>query len=201
MLDPAHQPAHLHQLLARARDGDPRAREELFASVCGRLEHLAHKMLKGFPTVRRWAQAEDVVQNAFLRLLQALEQVQPTTVQDFFNLAAVHLRRALLDLARSFRGPKGQQARSACGFDEDSSDANCRHPCDRTEDPGEVERWYAFHRAVERLPVAEREVIGLVYYHGWTQAQVAELFCVSERTIRRRWETTLAKLQETLKEP
>jgi DNA-directed RNA polymerase specialized sigma24 family protein len=32
-------------------------------------------------------------------------------------------------------------------------------------------------------------VIGLAFYHGWTQAQMAELFGVDERTIRRRWQS------------
>ena len=28
----------------------------------------------------------------------------------------------------------------------------------------------------------------LTFYHGWTQAEIAELFQVDERTIRRRWQ-------------
>jgi RNA polymerase sigma factor (sigma-70 family) len=50
----------------------------------------------------------------------------------------------------------------------------------------EPERWSAFHKQVEQLPVEEREVVGLIFYHGWTQAPIAELFDVSERTVRRR---------------
>jgi DNA-directed RNA polymerase specialized sigma24 family protein len=48
--------------------------------------------------------------------------------------------------------------------------------------------------------VEEREVVGLIYYHGWTQAEVAHLFEVSERTIRRRWEAALTRLHRTLKD-
>jgi RNA polymerase sigma-70 factor (ECF subfamily) len=191
----------LHQLLLRARAGDRAARDQLFAGVCARLEHLAAKMIKGYPTVRRWAQAEDVVQNALVRLLRALDHVKPKTVPDFYNLAAVHLRRELLDLARRFRSPKGQPHQRACDLAQgDSSDPGGFQPCCPAEDPGEIDRWCSFHQTVERLPLEEREVVGLIYYHGWTQQQVAELLQVNQRTIRRRWETALAKLRKILKE-
>ena len=33
----------------------------------------------------------------------------------------------------------------------------------------------------------DREVVGLLYYQGWTQAEVAELLQIDERTVRRKW--------------
>ena len=56
----------------------------------------------------------------------------------------------------------------------------------------------AFHEAVEKLPTKEREVIGLTYYNGWTQAQIAELFQVDERTIRRYYQYACDELREQL---
>ncbi len=49
---------------------------------------------------------------------------------------------------------------------------------------------------MDQLPVEEREVVGLVFYHGWTQAKIAELFDVDERTIRRRWSSACERLRE-----
>jgi RNA polymerase sigma factor (sigma-70 family) len=49
---------------------------------------------------------------------------------------------------------------------------------------------------MEQLPAEEREVVGLTFYHGWTQAQIAELFGVDERTIRRRWRAACLRLQD-----
>jgi DNA-directed RNA polymerase specialized sigma24 family protein len=46
--------------------------------------------------------------------------------------------------------------------------------------------------------VEEREVVCLTFYHGWTQMQIAELFQVDERTIRRRWRAAVLKLTEAL---
>ena len=37
-----------------------------------------------------------------------------------------------------------------------------------------MERWSAFHDAVARLAPEEREVFGLTFYHGWSQAQIAD---------------------------
>lgn len=183
----------LHEWVQRMRQGDRAARDELLRGVCGRLERLARKMLRKFPNVRRWADTDDVLQNATLRLLRTLEQVQPASVRDFFGLAAVHLRRELLDLARHFFGPYGIAANQA------------DHPPradtpDRADDPRDMEQWYAFHEEVERLPEEEREVVSLIFYHGWTRAEVAEVLGVNEKTVRRRWKSALARLHEALRE-
>jgi RNA polymerase sigma factor (sigma-70 family) len=63
----------------------------------------------------------------------------------------------------------------------------------------ELERWRCFHEEVEKLPVEEREVVGLRFYHGWTDAEIAELFGVAERTVRRRWASGCSRLSEALK--
>jgi DNA-directed RNA polymerase specialized sigma24 family protein len=41
-------------------------------------------------------------------------------------------------------------------------------------------------------------VVGLVYYHGWTKAEVGELFDVSAKTVRRRWRKALLKLLQDM---
>jgi RNA polymerase sigma-70 factor (ECF subfamily) len=190
--------AQLHGWLERMRAGDLAARDELLRNVCGRLERLAHKMLRGFPRVRRWAETDDVLQNSLLRLLRSLEEVHPASTRDFFSLAAEHIRRELLDLARHYYGPAGSGAHHAS--DVLPGDGAAGEPVDPAETPEDLERWCAFHEAVEQLPPVERETVGLVYYHGWKQIQVAELFQVSARTVRRRWEAALVRLHRALNE-
>src|SRR5262245_35464825 len=65
-------------------------------------------MLKGYPNVRRWEQTDDVLQNAVIRLHRALQQLTVQTPLDFFRLAALNIRRELLDLARHYYGPQGR---------------------------------------------------------------------------------------------
>src|SRR3954469_15290100 len=103
-------PTLIHSKLDRMRAGDREAREELLRALGHWLENLARRMLRGYPQVRRWAETGDVLQNALLRLLRALEVVRPESTRDFFNLAAVQIRRELIDLARHFQGPQGEAA-------------------------------------------------------------------------------------------
>jgi RNA polymerase sigma-70 factor (ECF subfamily) len=73
-------------------------------------------------------------------------------------------------------------------------------PAAPADEPEELERWRAFHEAVERLPTEEREVVSLIFYHGCTRVQVAELLQVDERTVRRRWRAAMLTLHDLLAE-
>jgi RNA polymerase sigma-70 factor (ECF subfamily) len=190
--------SHLRACLERMRAGDAGARDELLRSVVGRLEGLARKMLRRFPLVQRWNETDDILQNALLRLLRALETVDPSSTRDFIGLAAAQIRRELLDLSRRYaRSPKGSPGQPDTL--PPPGDTGLQVPAEpAAEVDPELDRWAAFHEAVEKLPATEREVVGLVFYHGWTQAQVAELFGVTERTVRRWWHSACVRLKESL---
>lgn len=187
----------LGNLLNRARCGDDEAREELVKRSQRRLELLARKMLRSYPTVHRWEETLDVLQNSVIRLLRALQEVTPKTTREFFGLAAEQIRRELIDLTRHYQGPEGQARHHHSGIIEDSQ-GRVPDIAESSSDVNELERWAAFHLAVEKLPLEEREVFMLSFYHGWTQARIAELFEVDERTIRRRWKSAGEKLQAVL---
>jgi RNA polymerase sigma-70 factor (ECF subfamily) len=187
--------AQLNGWIDRMRGGDPAACDEMLRSVCKRLERLAHKMIRRYPDVRRWAQTDDILQSALMRLLHALHDVRPASVQDFFGLAAEQMRRQLLDLTRHYRGARGLAANHESGAPGDGASSPVLDPPDPANDVADLERWEAFHAGVAALPVAEREVVGLIFYHGWTQRDVAALLQIHERTVRRRWESSLRKLR------
>jgi RNA polymerase sigma-70 factor (ECF subfamily) len=191
---------NLRNLLDRIQAGDLAARDELLQGSCAKLERLARKMLRGFPGVHRWADTDDVLQNAVLRLLCSLREIRPANTREFFGLAAVQIRRELLDLARHFFGPEGEGANQASRPDLAESSGGEWEPVDRRSDVEDLQRWCDFHQEVDGLPPEEREVVSLVFYHGWTQAQVAEVLQVTERTVRRRWEAALVKLHQILHE-
>ena len=44
----------------------------------------------------------------------------------------------------------------------------------------------------------EKEVVSLIFYHGWTQAQVAAFFQVGERTVRRWWVSAQLRIKERM---
>src|SRR5262245_32910192 len=103
--------------LERARAGDREALNALLVFTTGRLRRLTRVMLRGHPAVRRWEEPEDVLQNALVRLLRALESVPPATAREFFALAARHIRWELVDLARRYYGPQGWGANHASASD------------------------------------------------------------------------------------
>jgi RNA polymerase sigma-70 factor (ECF subfamily) len=184
----------LHSYLDHFRAGDSEATDAFLRRVCSRLERLARSMLRKFPAVRRWADTDDVLQGALMRLLHTLRAVQPKGTRHFANLAALHIRRELLDLTRHFRN-RLDRPHGAAGADGEGA-AELPDPNGGLAD--DLDLWGEFHEQVQRLPAEEREVVGLTFYHGWTQAQIADLFQVDERTIRRRWRSASLKLAEAL---
>ena len=116
----------------------------------------------------------------------------------FLALAAVEIRRELLDLARHYYGPHGMGAHYQGSIHPQDSTGPGHEPCGQAEDPGEVETWVRFHEEVEKLPDHQREVVSLVFYHGCTQVEVAELLGVTDRTVRNWWQEALLKLRRVL---
>jgi len=193
----------MQNLVDRIQEGDAAAQDELLRRVGDRLERLARKMLQSFPGVKRWEQTDDVLQNSLMRLLKALKAVRPENTRAFFGLATEQLRRQLLDLNRHYKGVLGHGSnlvdQPAAG--NDKTTLPLLDPADRATGPdqiAELDRWQALHEAVETLPLEEREVFGLVFYHNWTQPQIAELLQVNERTVRRYWQSVCLRLNELL---
>jgi RNA polymerase sigma-70 factor (ECF subfamily) len=153
-------------LLDRMRAGDRAAGDELFQHLGERLERLARKMLQGFPAVRRWEGTADILQNASLRLLRALQEVRPDSTRKFFALAGVQIRRELLDLKEHYYGPRGMGANHHTAQTPGAS----TEPVDPAPGPEELEEWCAFHRQLDRLPEEEREVVDLHFYQGLSKA-------------------------------
>jgi RNA polymerase sigma-70 factor (ECF subfamily) len=199
MADPSADSVELQNYLDRMRAGDRAARDELFRRASNRLERLTRKMLKGFPGVQRWAQSDDVLQNAVIRLLRALQAVQPATVREFFGLSAEQIRRELIDLARHYFGPLGQGANHESVAGLSGAESPPYERPDHSHEPSALAAWCEFHQQVSGLPPEEREVVDLLFYQELKQAEAAELLDVTVRTVQRRWQSALLKLQHFMK--
>lgn len=186
--------------LAEMRAGNDQARKELLGCACDRLTHLTRKMLRNFGRVRRWEQTDDVVQNSLLRLYRTLADVRPANAVEFYRLAALNIRRELLDLAKHYYGPRGLGTNYA-STDNPAGDSRAEPAADRPappDDPGQLADWAAFHAAAEHLPAEEKEVFDLLWYQELSQAEAAELLNVSDRTIKRRWASARLLLHKAL---
>jgi RNA polymerase sigma-70 factor (ECF subfamily) len=196
---PTDEPLQL--LLDASHTGDEATYGQLLAHAVERLRRLARKMLRAFPDLRRWEMTDDVLQNALLRLHRCLAEVRPRSTKDFFNLAAVQMRRELLDLAKHHFGPQGGAANhhtDGHGLAADDEGGPLRQLQDAAEEPATLDDWTEFHAQVEALPEDERQAVGLLYYQGLSQEEAAAVLGVSVRTVKRRWQSARLLLARAL---
>jgi RNA polymerase sigma factor (sigma-70 family) len=186
--------------LDRLRLGDECARDELLDITRARLGRLARKMLQGYPGVRRWEQTDDILQNVSLRLCRALKKIRPESAHGFVRLAALQIRRELIDLARHYEGPEGpgRHHMSRAGWGDPATAPGPPDSPSDSDDPARLATWSEFHETVESLPDAEREVFDLLWYQGLSQREAAALLGVTERVAKRRWRSARLKLHEML---
>jgi RNA polymerase sigma-70 factor (ECF subfamily) len=190
----------LQNLLHRLSAGDTGARDELITKAYDRLRRLTAKMLRSFPVVQNQDSVGDVLHEVFPRLRRALETVTPATPADFFRLAALQVRRELIDLARRYRRQPGRECLAVPGASDSSSNPSPAgaDPGNSTYDPSSLEMWREFHEHAEALPEEQRAVFDLLFYHELTQEEAAAMLQVSVPTIKRRWTAARLKLGERL---
>ncbi|NCA12183.1 sigma-70 family RNA polymerase sigma factor [bacterium] len=182
-------PADLDDCLARLAAGDLSARDRII-ELCGdRIRHLAHRMLAGFPNVRRWDDTDDVFQAAAMRLHRSLGQLPIGSPRDLLAIAATEIRRELIDLARKHAGPESYAANHATNLlrAEPGRTTSARHVDGLAARDTDLDRWTIFQETVERLPDDAREVFHLVWFLGADQKTIAGLLDCSERTVKTRW--------------
>jgi RNA polymerase sigma-70 factor (ECF subfamily) len=193
------EPEELQTWLDLMRAGDDTARDQIINHSCERLRRLARKMLRGYPALRRWEQTDDVLQNVMVRLHRSLAEVQPESVREFFGLAATQVRRTLIDLARHHFGPAGSATHHHTGGGAaDDAGGPLDAEADEAGEPQGLEAWTRFHEAVDSLPEQERELFNLLWYEGVSQAEAALVLGVTERTVRRWWESARCLLYEAM---
>lgn len=185
--------------LDRLATGDTTARATIIRLAQDRLSRLASRMLKGFPSVRKWEETDDVYQNAMIRLHSALRMVTPQTTEDFLRLAAVQIRRELIDLSRHYFGPQGMGTHQKFGqYCADHLANQAGNLGSDTHDPYRLDLWTEFHTYVERLPDNDRVYYDLLWYQGLTQQEASTILNVSERTVQRRWQLLRIQMHEAL---
>jgi RNA polymerase sigma factor (sigma-70 family) len=191
----------IQRCLSQLGGKGPAARAELLGHARRRLGLLAEKMLASYPRLHRREEAEDVFQEAMARLWKSLEEVKPESVTHFMRLAALQMRRALCDLARRHFGRQEGDPQSS-GRQSVVSDP-CGHtfenqPADSASRPEELACWSEFHAAADRLSEPERTAFDLLYYHGLPQVEAAAAMQVSERQVRRYWQSARRQLHRML---
>ncbi len=189
----------LQGLIDRLQQGDDSARRPLLERAYARMRRLAGAMLyRSFPQVAARHELDSIVNDTWVRLLQALETTHPPTVADFFRFAAHKIRQVLLDMAE--RQSRMQQ-HELTDVDGRGGDSNSLSPFDNpnsTYDPARLALWTEFHQKVAALSDAERSVFELHYYLGLPQAEIAKLLNLHPRKVSYLWVAATEKLADGL---
>lgn len=188
----------LQRLLDDACLGERQIYDQLLMRACERLGFLAKKRLKDFPALRRWVETDDVLQNAMLRLHRCLGETKPSTVKDFFGLAALQIRRELLDLQRHLLGPEGEVAKHHTDGAGKAADDEGGPLLNAAEDAELPVGWDRFNALMETLPADERAVVDCLFIHELTQEETAQVLSCSLRTVKRRWQEARIFLQRAI---
>jgi RNA polymerase sigma factor (TIGR02999 family) len=192
----------LQEMLNRLAAGDAAAKKDLINRSYERLTIITRKLLGSFLRVRAEEETTGVLNEAYLRLHTALDEIRPTTVRQFMGLAALEIRRVLLDYVRKLDG-RGRKARpgkvslndrqsggegETLGFDIVDTDVD------------EPQRTLALDllESIGKLPDEEREVVELLFFHGYTQPEAGDILGVHEDTVKRRWAKARVKLAKLL---
>jgi RNA polymerase sigma-70 factor, ECF subfamily len=167
------------ELIQRAATGDRSAFEDLYRRYARPVFGLALRRLGDR------GRAEDAVQETFASVWRSAGSYKPERGPGAPWLYAV-ARNAIVDRAR---------ARTETPADIPDEAADAPGPPDRAE-----QSWVAWrvHRALEELPEREREVIGLAYWSGLSQSEVAEFLGIPLGTVKTRTRSALQHLSEIL---
>jgi RNA polymerase sigma-70 factor (ECF subfamily) len=170
-------------LLARIRERDERAVEELYARYSGPLYSLAYQVTRS----ERFAQ--DVVQEVFVAVWKDAGRFDPTRGALgpwLFSLA----RHKAIDLVRREANVRKHTADVDLSFEEAPDDV------DR-------EAWLNLRRdrvreAVAELPDIQREALELAFFSGLTHVEVAERLGIPLGTAKTRIRSALLRLRDRL---
>lgn len=167
------------ELVLAARAGDARAFEELVRDHY-RAAYATARALTGNDM-----DAEDVVQDAFIRALERLDDCDP----DRF---AGWLLTIVRNRAHNVR--EREHVRAAAPLDEMEPPGD--HRTDRETEQDELKR--ALERAMAQLTPVQREVVLLHDLEGWRHREIAEALTMSEVMARQHLFQARKRLRELL---
>ncbi len=186
----------LQQLIDRIGQGDPAARRDLLERAYQRMQALAGTILqRSFRDMAGRHDADSILSETWLRLVQALDKVHPPTVADFFRLAAHKMRQVLLDLVKAEKRHAHAALAETAGASESPTPAV---PGNQTYDPARLAMWTELHTQAEALGDDERAVFEMHYYLGMPQVDIARVLKFHPRKVSHLWIAATDKLADAV---
>jgi len=165
------------EVLIGASAGDREAAAELWDLTYEELRRIAYRMLQSERSDHTLS-GTALVHEAFVRLVDQ-DRVQWQDRAHFFAVAAQACRRILIDHARKHRAQKRGGGRARITLERVQIEA------DRTS-----EDLIDLHEALEKLETLNGRLSQIVeyrYFGGLSEAEIADVLGISERTVRRDW--------------
>lgn len=190
---PSDTPDHdVTLLLDAVGRGDAAAGEELLPLVYDELRRLAAARMAR-ESAGHTLQPTALVHEAWLRLSASGEEGRRWKDRaHFFRVAALAMRRILVDRARRVTAEKRGARAEHVSFDALDLAAT-----------DSDERVVLIDEALGRLEqedAATARVVTLRFFGGFTQREIAESLGVTERTVERHWSYARARLMELVQE-
>lgn len=179
------------QALLGASAGQTGAAEDLWEMTYEELRRIAYRMIQS-ERADHTLSGTALVHEAFVRLVDQ-DRVQWQDRAHFFAVAAQACRRILIDHARRHRAQKRGGGRARLTLDRVQIEAE-----QRSEDLIDL------NDALERLADMDERLSKVVeyrYFGGLSEAEIADVLEVSERTVRRDWVKARAWLHKELHSP
>ena len=166
---------HPTDLLARARDGDRAAWDQVFASAYGELQVLAHRARGrlGGATLN----TTGLVHECYLRLIKS--QPEATNSGHFLAIAAQAMRHLLIEMARARITRKRGGTAEMLNLDEvDIAE---------TRDAEELLAINDLLCVLEQQQPQQAAVVACRFFAGLSDEETATALAMSPRTVQREW--------------
>ena len=178
---PLPRPPEITQLLTRFREGDAAAAEKLMPIIYDELRRVARRCLKK-RSDNHTLQPTELVHETYMRLFKPEAGDRLTEWKDrthFFAVAALQMRRILVDHARARQADKREGTRQRVELAE----------ADGQAPPLNVDL-VALNEALlllEQKHPRAAKVVELRYFGGMTEKEGAEALEISVTTLKREW--------------
>jgi RNA polymerase sigma-70 factor (ECF subfamily) len=174
-------------------------KDQLISLAYLRLQQLAHRILYAYDRQKLDEETHGLVAEAYLRLNRSLDDLKPETVRQFFGLAALQMRRHLLDKLRAIHGRgelKRPKVTSLTPNAQDSSAFEMGIP-----NPESGSDWTSLDvlESLDKLEERQRECLVMQHWYGFTHQEIANLLGVSTKTVQRTTNLAFIQLNELLK--
>ena len=164
--------------------------ERLFINYQQTMYHSAYKIIKN------QHDAEDAVQQAFLRIMDHMGDIDENEVGKTRSYLSIVARNMAIDIYRK----KKREMAHTVSFDE--HELFIEDPAGQDFEDVEIEEDHgleeALARALKKLPIKYADVVRLTYGHGLSSEKVGEILNISADNVRQRLVRARKKLAELM---